>query len=309
MTPKNIGAHPSPNINGDNYSCEWCGNSFTLAQNLRKHQRSAKYCLKLRGDQSGLTTCKWCLKNYTTEPQYKKHAGMCPNRMEKLVKKYKKLKVVMNDASQKVSTLTSENEKLKEELAAKNGEIKGMKKAPVKTITNNTTNAFFHPKLDRIVTDTIRPLTIETVVEDIEGGKYTEKLFHEGVSGLVSFVSNIIKIETEGGVERNYACTDTSRNKFFRLVHSEDWEEDNGAHFLTHILNELKPMSQQYFFDMLDQKKEAREKNDEISVEIVDEKIQILRPIHRGISGSENSKDRIELCDTLRNKIKKIAAV
>lgn len=309
--------HPKNKEVENGYICEWCKNSFTFVQNLKKHQKTAIYCLKIQGIDSEQLKCKFCCKEYTTKPSYNKHIQKCPQKAIATLKKYKKIKNEVKQLREENSIVKEENKalkkkvkKLKEEVVSKNGEIKGMKKAPAKTITNNTTNAFFHPKLDKIVTDTIRPLTIETVVEDIEDGRYTEKLFNEGVGGLVSFVSNIIKIETEDGlVERNYACTDTSRSKFFRLVHSEEWEEDNGAHFLTHILNELRPMAKKYFFEMLDQKKAAREKDDEIGVEIVDEKIQLLRPIHRGIAGMENSKDRIELCDTLRNKIKKIAAV
>ena len=64
--------------------CEFCNKQFSNKHNLHVHQRTAKYCLKLRsGDQNSLanelsnTTCEHCQKIFTSRQTLMYHVKIC----------------------------------------------------------------------------------------------------------------------------------------------------------------------------------------------------------------------------------------
>ena len=59
-------------------NCEYCKNNFKSLSSLRLHQRTAKYCLKIRGqEEKSKFVCSDCGKKYTCKENLKLHRAKC----------------------------------------------------------------------------------------------------------------------------------------------------------------------------------------------------------------------------------------
>jgi len=67
--------------------CEFCDKSFETKSVLTRHQRTAKYCIKLQNNNSEIKTikytCLFCDKNYTSNENLVNHQKNCIKRFEK----------------------------------------------------------------------------------------------------------------------------------------------------------------------------------------------------------------------------------
>jgi uncharacterized coiled-coil protein SlyX len=60
------------------FECNFCAHLFTTKQSLKTHQRFAKYCLGLQGQQLVYTfQCALCGKNMLEKRQLEKHQEKC----------------------------------------------------------------------------------------------------------------------------------------------------------------------------------------------------------------------------------------
>lgn len=109
--------------------------------------------------------------------------------------------------------------------------------------------------------ENITPLTIEIIRPIIEE-KYDKKTFLLGTSGLIRFMEEMMVEDIEKLAERKikkaglkYACTNTSRSKFFRLNYENDrkfWESDPGGVFIHIILDAMKDIVEEHSRDFID---------------------------------------------------------
>lgn len=308
-------------------TCEHCEKTFATLSNLKTHQKTAKYCLKLRAgkgssDADKLFPCDFCSKSFSRSAYMKKHLLTCGDRKvasavsdrsteidlllakiadletknTALVKKVKDYKRVVCAKDKEIMRLAFEKMS-----AHKDGRILELKEAKPQTITTN----YIHPKLVNIPITTIRPLTIETIREDVH--KYTYSEFLRGLSGVKEFVESIIstKMVEDVDQERNYVCTDLARNKFHRLVESMEWTNDGGARFIHTILDELKEVSKSYFQILVDE--ERASVADEFKREQIDATKAVVKPVFYGIT--DTGVNRTKLFKALRNEIKVAASV
>lgn len=285
-----------------NIKCEWCKKIFTSVSVLNRHKNNAKYCLKLQGilpdkkDKSKRkrTKCKWCNTLFTSMYILKTHKEKYHSKTQKIIKNLQ-------------ITITNLKIKLENKKSYVNGMVDGIQIAPKRVIS--VKNTYINPKLLSIKTDNIRPLTTQTIKEDITSGKYTKEMFLRGVDGLVEFISNMITHENKDGtIERNYACTDSSRYRFHRLVESKEWKEDNGAHYVNTIIDEVKELSKEYFTEIVNAKRDAFVKEDEYKVEYYRDQINNTKLVYRG---SQNSKGKYRnaLFRGVRSNINSVAFV
>jgi hypothetical protein len=199
-----------------------------------------------------------------------------------------------------VDKLKTENSSLKEkirDLELQLAEKKGM--LSVKTAPKTVNNHYVSQKLLTIQCATIDPLTVDTVKKSITSGGYTFQHFKLGPEGIVDFISDIIC--TEDG-QRNYACSDVSRNKCHRLIETREWQTDNGATFINKILDQLKEPAMTYNKKIIDMWEKPEERD------IGDELREKTRATFNGIVNPK-SPERKELFTRVRTDVKKLAAV
>ncbi len=291
------------------YLCEFCDHKLSTEVNLKKHQQTAKYCLKAQGKViSSAFTCEYCDKKFTQKSNLQFHAKSCkqrPSETEKLKDENAALRA-------KISRLETHNKKIvaREKLKDKRiqelerkvsygeGKIDGQSETYEK-VANKPMNVYINPKLVNISIDNIRPMTVGTIREDVH--KYTYEEFLRGLDGLEQFIEGIIVDDKE----RNYVCVDSSRNKFHRLLESREWKADNCAHFINTILDELKEVATEHLQTLVDAERDAV--SDVFRREEIEQQRIIAKPVYYGITSSGGDRER--LFKSVRNRIRDVAAV
>jgi hypothetical protein len=161
------------------YECEFCHNSFQVQKSLIHHQKSAKYCMELRGKPE-LHTCVICNKEISSKKQYESHLENCLANVRD-----KKIAVLEKEIQGKDETITM----LQKQIANLQDKLKDVAiKCASKPTTTNILNLQSLTKdwLD----DTAKNLTLEHI--------------QRGPLGLAEFAS-------ENSFKNRVQCTDSSR--------------------------------------------------------------------------------------------------
>ena len=311
----------------ENITCK-CGKTFTRKCNFVRHQRtSCNYGDKINYE------CKYCSKSFARKYILTSHKTKCIFKNEYLLKKdidaYKRkvCRLKENVRTQETELIkkeeyTSELAKIIEEkdkiirnkdeeisllkLSYETGKLSGKvevydkvctKVLDKSTVTNNT--AYIHPKLVNLPITTIHPLTEGYVKDRVDNGGYTFDNYLKGENGLVDFIYSITMCENDdGSLERNYVCTDPTRDSYHRLVETKEWQKDKGGKFVDVILDTLSDKVDDYHHKMLDERISKTRKS---SIGYDPDYIYKLNTdMHSGVVQS-HGKDR----RTLRQKIKK----
>ena len=306
--------------NNRKYECLFCRSTFTTKQSLNIHKKAARYCLKNRGLLVNVKKikCIYCNKKYSIKSNLAKHKLSCGAKNNyfllkntrikniKLKKRNVNFRTENNILKTKVIDLEKQIIELQKKLAKKEGEIDGIIKAPVRNVTNNTTNKntntmYVNPKLVNINVENIEPLTIERIKKQISNGKFTDEHFEKGVDGIVEFLVPIMTLKRDDGtVERNYVCTDVSRNKFYRLEEGKVWKSDSGGLFIGEAIQGLGPSVNDSYRRLVNKKHST---DSDHMKNVYKEKIDKLMPIFRASVGNFNDEFMNVLTKT-KNKMK-----
>jgi hypothetical protein len=284
--------------------CSLCGSVFSTKYNLTKHLKLSKKC-RVDKPCEEEHQCSYCDYVTSTLRGVKIHEYWCKSKEKKQhEKEIIELKSQLEESQLKNTALKQEKADLKREkedlkqeivdLKLQLAEKKGMlavKSAP-KTVHNNYVNQ----KLLTIQCATIDPLTVDTVKKSVDGGNYTFQHFKLGPDGIVDFISDIIC--TEDG-QRNYACSDVSRNKCHRLIETREWQSDT---FINKILDQLKEPAIAYNKKVIEMWKDADEQ------EAADALREKTRDMITGITNPK-STERKDLFTKVRVGVKKLAAI
>jgi len=199
--------------------CEHCKKTFSNKSNLRNHQKTAKYCLKLQNKDINEFSCKACDYSFTSKRNLKLHEISCINLIkiinnDKIKQKEKecreKLKqkdIECEEKLKKIDNIKDEYERKIKDLQDRIQELaKEAINRPtqmVKTTTNNTTNNVLN----------LAPLNIdkEDFKSKIEEG-YNMKYFLQGTRGVAEFAKD--KLLTDENGKSRYVCVDPSRHIF-----------------------------------------------------------------------------------------------
>jgi len=269
------------------YICDICASQFSTKYNLTRHTQ-AQIC-----QPSQCYKCSYCDRDSTTSRGIKIHEHRCKKRI-KYERDMAELKRQLEASKTKNKSFKNEISDLKIQLAEKRGML-AVKAAP-KTVNNNN---YVSQKLLSIQCSTIDPFTVETVKKSVDGGKYTFQHFKLGPSGIVDFIADIIC--TEDG-QRNYACSDVSRNKCHRLIETREWSSDNGATFINKILDELRDLVVKYNNKVINMWSlpDERDMGDDIREKTRDMVTGVIDP---------KTVERKELFTKVRAGVKRLAAV
>lgn len=187
--------------------CQFCRNVFSTKTNLSQHQKTAKYCLKLRGDKNikGKFNCTLCKKTYTSKYRLDTHISKCADAFSELTHLQKKIDELTNingmlecKLAEYKQTITTLQDKLE------NIAIKAVQKS---TTTNNTKNIQINnflknapPLTDQVIEDNIQYLTLEHHVQGVEGyAKYALEFPFKGRIVCVDVARNKIKYKDGDG--------------------------------------------------------------------------------------------------------------
>ncbi len=163
------------------HKCEYCNRTFSGKYTLKSHQKTAKYCLKLRGKESKFK-CSDCEKIFTTKQNLSIHKKSCTIKNSNLIKKFlsteSNLKTELEKCQKKNETLEIENRLLKKQVEdLQNGLFRAAERP---TTTNNTS-------IERQIVQNLVQITPEHLEKSAEN--LTIKHIEEkGVNGYRNFL-------------------------------------------------------------------------------------------------------------------------
>jgi len=244
------------------HKCKYCLRYFLNKNNLERHKTTCplkkeyglkKKILESEQDQKARTK-KW-----------KKERKLLKTTIECSEQEINELKKVIEEKNIEITKIIEENNteitKKDQEIAAlkvecEKGKIEVYDKICAKVLDKPTvTNTYIHPKLINLPITTIHPLTPEYVQEQVANGNYGFDHYLKGEDGLVEFIYSITMCENEDGeMERNYVCTDPSRDSYHRLVETKEWQKDKGGKFMDVILDTLSGRVDGYHHQLLDER-------------------------------------------------------
>lgn len=307
------------------YGCQYCHKEFASKQSLLRHQQTNVSCLKLRNKEKVTEMCEYCKKEYIHLSIHQKtckrksffldHEDKIEKMQEKLTKKSSKMKMVveenrklkrkLNDSEKTNTKLKEENSLMRDKILELEGTITGLKTAPDKKTIYNTA---IHPKLVNLPINNIPPLTHEYVMEKVNDGILTYEKAAKGYLGILDVICDLITHENEDGViERNYVCTDVSRNSFHRLLESKKWKSDKGGRYLNTLLNSFQNVMEEYKEKVYGEYEKTP--HDSIQWGQVEWERKNISQLYCGIVCKEGTKGREELVNILRKEISKRASV
>lgn len=157
--------------------CHYCKSKFSSKANLNTHQKTAKYCLKLRGTVQALFQCKLCDKTFNKKFNLTRHTDKCVS-----IESFNALqiKVELLDKQKYMYQCENKQQQIRiEELQRQNQELqKQIHEIAIKAISRPTTSnktqinnyiQNMQPVTDKHLIDNVQHLTIDHIKKGAEG--------------------------------------------------------------------------------------------------------------------------------------------
>lgn len=158
--------------------CKYCKNSFSSKANLNNHQRTAKYCLTMRGDdEECLYKCKTCQKTFNKKFNFSRHEEKCVS-VESFQELQSKLLLVERERDNFYNKINEQKIQIDELKQHVNQLQKQMQEVAIKAVSRPTTSnktqinnyiQNMQPVTDEFLIDNARHLTIEHIKKGPEG--------------------------------------------------------------------------------------------------------------------------------------------
>lgn len=196
------------------FECEFCKKSFIKYGNLISHQKTAKYCLQIRGKTNEEYKCDFCDKVFTVYRTLNNHEKIC-------------IEKIKNDENQTHKNLIKENRNLVKENKNFKKEIELYKKQIEKlenTIsqlalskmnainTTNTTNNINMTNSSIVVHNHTLNLNDTKLIENVLDENLDGDVLAAGQKGLARMIYEKLLKGPDG--KSSYKCVDSSRHNF-----------------------------------------------------------------------------------------------
>jgi hypothetical protein len=238
--------------------------------------------------------------------EYESKFKKLENKHEIMSDKNLEFKKLVKTQKGEIDTLQTKNKELEQENERLRGTVDGMQKAPDKKTIYNT--QYVHPKLVNLPISNIPALTQEFVEQKVNDGILTYEKSARGYSGMLEVICDLVTHENDDGiVERNYVCTDVSRNSFHRLLKSKKWKADKGGRYLNSMLDTFQEVMEEYKKKVYNMYSETP--HDSPAWRQVEWERKSISKLYSGVVCREGTEDREELVNALRKDISKRAYV
>ena len=145
--------------------CEYCKKKFTNKSNLKAHQKTTKYCIKIQNELLNKQiiktdfNCEFCCKNFTTKTNLKSHEKICTKKQEANIslekdKNIESLKILLEEKDK----IIEEKNKLIEKLMTMIQPVNIVNNSSHNTTTSNT------QKINNIINN-LTPITDDHITE------------------------------------------------------------------------------------------------------------------------------------------------
>ena len=173
------------------FNCKYCETEFTNKYNLQKHLKTAKYCLKLRGEVVLNFKCNDCNKSFSRKHHLVDHMKICQKKdsniiIKNLTEQLKEKNIIIQEQKETISKLQDKLENIA---------IKAVQR-PTTTNMNKTQINNFIQKME--------PISSEHMLEQAQN--LTLEHIQKGASGYAEYA-------LEYPLKERIACVDYSRRK------------------------------------------------------------------------------------------------
>ena len=239
-----------------NFECEFCKSILKNKGALVTHQKTAKYCLKLRDKETDYI-CIYCNKNFSRQNNLDSHLFTCKSKLlkDEIDKETELHQIIKSQKEEYETNLKSQKEEYEAKLKSQKEEYEAKLKSQRKsyeTIIRSQTKASTEITKKIIETPSIinnnntytskfncdNKYNIETPL-NLEDAKHIEKVFnekltisdcYEGQVGVAKFVAR--EFLTDDNNKPKYQCTDASRGHFVFKTEDGKYKKDLGGKYL-----------------------------------------------------------------------------
>nr|QBK88171.1 MAG: hypothetical protein LCMAC202_05330 [Marseillevirus LCMAC202] len=190
-------------------NCEYCGTNFVKKCNLYKHQRTAKYCLRIQGTKERYS-CTFCERDFSRSDALKRHQIGCSARdvRDKL----------RDEQNTQLLDMIAQLQRTIEHLSQNQG-------------TGNTVNR------NNVVLQNMAPITDEDIQEHLE--HLTLNFIQDGAKGYADFAGKY-------PFKDRLLCTDRARKKLkYKDGNGEVIEDGGGAKLAQRFFQVIAPRNEE----------------------------------------------------------------
>ena len=287
--------------------CDYCGNGFSSKTSLLTHQKTSKYCLTSRDEESDVQICADCNKSFTQKSTLVRHHKTCKLRAARLL--FEDRIVKLEADNERLKVFEAENVKLnaslkdiqreKDKLAEKltRLEIELDVRGRLAGCASSTSQSSTKDRLPRVRKIPSFFCTVDNVLPTISGYK-----FREGIVGLIKFIIPMI----QDGKMRCYVRTDPTRLHYQRFD-GKDWAKDRNGLFIREILDVMKPHVKQKHEEFIEDSRNLAKFN-QTQIHEMQRDLIPLGDIAHGIIHSDG-KSRKVLIDDIAAKLAHITDI
>ena len=197
--------------------CEYCNTNLSCTAALKQHQKTAKYCLKLRNLEETNFECIKCDKKFSLKSSLDRHMMTCSSTNCELRETIVSLKQEVEVLKGKLEDALNREQELREDYA--NLAAISAKRS---TTTNNTVNNLNLGVFDKTESD------INSIVNE----KYDRDYLIQGQKGVAKFTSQHL-LKTTEDKPPIYLITDRSRGNGKYKTSKNEVVTDTGMNSLT----------------------------------------------------------------------------